>query len=71
MKLTSLVAMLTLLAVLAATLAVAGCGGKSTSGSTSTSTSTGSAQALHQTGLLSRARPGSSRRRPAVRASRR
>jgi hypothetical protein len=39
MKRTSLAAMLTLLAVLAATLAVAGCGGKTTSGSTSTQTS--------------------------------
>ncbi len=39
MKRTSLAAMLTLLAVLAATLVVAGCGGKTTSGSTSTQTS--------------------------------
>ncbi len=39
MKRTSLAAMLTLLAVLAATLAVAGCGGKTTSSSTSTQTS--------------------------------
>lgn len=39
MRRTSLAAMLTLLAVLAATLTVAGCGGKTTNSSTSTSTS--------------------------------
>jgi hypothetical protein len=39
MKRTSLAAMLTLLAVFAATLTVAGCGGKTTSSSTSTQTS--------------------------------
>ncbi len=66
MKRTSLAAMLTLLAVLAATLAVAGCGGKTTSSSTSTSDERRhehdghrSAQALHQTGLLEhRPHPG-------------
>jgi ABC-type glycerol-3-phosphate transport system substrate-binding protein len=42
MRRTPLVAMLTLLAILAATLAFAGCGGKSSSGpAKSTTTSTG------------------------------
>ena len=54
MRRTSLAAMLTLLAVFAATLAVAGCGGKSTNTSNSTSTSgttstTGTAPHKHST----------------------
>jgi hypothetical protein len=51
MKRTSLVAMLTLLAVLAATLAVAGCGGKTGGSQTQTTngSTTGTAPHKHST----------------------